>query len=60
MEKNWHNFKVEEIFLKLNSSHDGLTSGEVSRRIEKYGQNKLPEAKTDGLSVIFFANSKVL
>ncbi|MBM2821221.1 MAG: P-type superfamily ATPase, partial [Candidatus Berkelbacteria bacterium] len=54
MEKTWHDFKVEEIFSKLNTSDKGLTSEETSQRILRYGQNKLPEAKSDNLLVIFF------
>ncbi|MCX6806829.1 MAG: HAD-IC family P-type ATPase, partial [Candidatus Berkelbacteria bacterium] len=53
MGKTWHNFKIEKIFSKLNSSHKGLTSKEVSQKIEQYGQNKLPEAKAESYFAIF-------
>lgn len=54
LEETWHNLKIEEIYSKLNSSDKGLASEEVKPRIEQYGQNKLPEAKTESYFVIFW------
>lgn len=51
---NWYNLTVEEISKKLNSSLQGLTSGEAKERIKKYGKNELPKQKTDSIVKIFF------
>lgn len=42
-EKAWHSFKVEEVLKEFNSSTEGLKSDEAKRRLEEYGENKLPE-----------------
>ncbi|MDO8577208.1 MAG: HAD-IC family P-type ATPase [Candidatus Daviesbacteria bacterium] len=44
---------INEVFKKLDSSSDGLTVSEATSRLEKYGLNKLPDAKVDSLLVIF-------
>ena len=41
----WHNMSIDEVFDGLNSSLDGLTTDEVSLRINKYGYNKLKGKK---------------
>jgi len=53
MENNWHNLEPGEIFFKLKSRPGGLTEKTALHRLEKYGHNKLPEAKTDSLAIIF-------
>ncbi len=46
---SWHSQEIKEIFEKLNSGKEGLSSEEVVKRLEEYGPNKLPEkAKTPG------------
>lgn len=41
----WHTFEKPEIYSELNTSESGLTQEEAERRLQFYGQNKLPEAK---------------
>ncbi|MBI4224967.1 MAG: HAD-IC family P-type ATPase [Candidatus Sungbacteria bacterium] len=50
----WHTQTVAEVFEALHSGERGLDSAEAKRRLEEYGPNKLPEAKVDGLAIIFF------
>lgn len=52
-EAGWHSKKIAEIFESLHSSEYGLSKEEAERRLRKYGANKLPEAKVDGLAAIF-------
>ncbi len=42
-----------DIFQRLDTSEHGLSQKEAQRRLNEYGYNKLPEAKTDSLLVIF-------
>src|SRR3989344_3733052 len=58
MQNNWHSQKVSDIFNQLRSSEEGLTVQEADARLQEYGKNKLPEAKTDGILVIFFRQFK--
>lgn len=41
----WHSSSEEEILKALHTSRDGLTSLEVTKRLEKYGKNELPQKK---------------
>ena len=50
----WHTKTVPKIFDALRSRERGLTKGEATERFQKYGRNKLPEGKVDGLLLIFF------
>jgi len=53
MENNWH-LKLElDILKQLRSDGNGLSFKEAGLRLSQYGKNKLPEAKTDSLAVIF-------
>ena len=58
MENNWHIKSATEVFKLLQSDGSGLSQAEAGRRLKKYGQNKLPEAKMDSLAVIFFRQFK--
>ncbi len=53
MNNLWFTKSAEAVLADLNSNLEGLTESESKNRLLKYGQNKLPEAKTDGLLVIF-------
>ncbi len=53
MKQKWHTKSFKEISKFLNSDENGLTSKEVEVRVKKYGENKLPETKTDSLFIIF-------
>src|SRR3989344_7773480 len=53
MENQWYAKKNSEVFETLNSNDKGLTQEEVKDRIQKYGLNKLPDAKVESLLIIF-------
>ncbi|AKM82413.1 TPA: ATPase [Candidatus Berkelbacteria bacterium] len=54
MNNLWFNKSTETILADFGSNIEGLTNPESKNRLLKYGQNKLPEAKSDSLLVIFF------
>jgi len=58
LEKTWCNFSIEDIYPKLNSSHEGLTSEAAKQKLAEYGLNKLPEAKAEGYFTIFLRQFK--
>ena len=41
----WHAFEKEKIYSELRTSEDGLTSEDVNKRLQFYGENKLPVGK---------------
>lgn len=47
---------VREVFKRTESSENGLSQSEAERRLEKYGKNKLAQAKQKSL-VRRFLNS---
>lgn len=53
MAKNWHIKSLSEIFEEFHTSEHGLGSKESVHLLGEYGPNKLPEAKADGLAIIF-------
>jgi len=53
MDNFWHTQKIEAVFEKLGATERGLTSQDAENRLQQYGPNKLPEAKTDSLAAIF-------
>ncbi|MDD3149641.1 MAG: HAD-IC family P-type ATPase [Candidatus Gastranaerophilales bacterium] len=50
----WHNQKVEDIFIKLNTTTNGLKNDEVQKRLLKFGKNKLPAPKKPSIFKIIF------
>ncbi len=50
----WHTKTIPEVLDALHSRERGLTKKEATERFQKYGLNKLPEGKADGLLLIFF------
>jgi magnesium-transporting ATPase (P-type) len=45
----WHALSAQETLARLDSNaQSGLTAAEVSRRLEKYGRNELPEGHKKG------------
>lgn len=52
-ENNYYNKKVEQLYKELNTSINGLTEEEASKRLEKYGENKLAERKKKSNFIIF-------
>ena len=55
---NWYSKKISDVLIELRSNEEGLSTEEANRRLQQYGKNKLPEAKTDGILVIFFRQFK--
>ncbi|MFA4817131.1 MAG: HAD-IC family P-type ATPase [Parcubacteria group bacterium] len=54
LEKQIYNLTPDEVLQKFNTSLSGLSNEEVGKRLEKYGFNRLPEAKAEGLAAIFW------
>lgn len=54
-ENNYYNKKVEELYKELNTSINGLTEEEASKRLEEYGENKLAERKKKSNIIIFLS-----
>ena len=52
-EKKYYAMKQEELFQKLKTTKNGLTSKEVTRKLEKDGLNELPHKKPDSILKIF-------
>ncbi len=50
---SWYTRAIPEIFDVLRSRERGLTKEEANERFQKYGLNKLPAGKVDGLPLIF-------
>ena len=44
-DKLWHNLPLDDVLNDLNTTVIGLSTDEVSKRIEKYGYNKLKGKK---------------
>lgn len=55
---SWHTKTVPEVLGALGSREHGLTKEEATERFQKYGLNKLPEGKVDGLLIIFLRQFK--
>src|SRR3990167_1304191 len=55
---SWHTKTVPEVLGALDSREHGLTKEEATKRFQKYGFNKLPEGKVDGLLIIFLRQFK--
>ncbi len=53
MEQPYYSQKTSEVLERLHSQENGLADSEAKIRLEKYGLNKLPEAKLDSLFKIF-------
>ena len=54
----WHTQEPGEVFDALKTSDGGLSANEAVRRLKAQGANTLPEAKVDGLVVIFLQQFK--
>lgn len=51
----WHLMEGEEVLRELASSHQGLSSQEARRRLEKYGPNELEETARKAPLAMFLA-----
>jgi len=56
--ENAHSKKVEKVFKDLESSKKGLSEQVAGERLEKFGENKLKEAKKKPMLARFFAQFK--
>lgn len=54
-DKNFYNKKIDELYKEFGSGIDGLSEEEASKRLEKYGENKLLERKKKSNFVIFLS-----
>jgi len=41
----WHARGNAQVFAQIDAGPEGLAAGEVTRRLEQYGPNRLPEAR---------------
>ena len=51
---DWHSLDIKDIFKKLDSSENGLSSNDIFSRQKEFGLNKLPTRKVPGIFLIFF------
>ena len=51
---NYYDNSVEDVFTELSTQAEGLTGAEAQARLDKYGKNRLAEAKKDSLLKRFF------
>jgi len=56
--KDWHSLPIREIFNKLGTSSNGLTTDEASKRIKEFGFNELKEARRKTLFGVFIEQFK--
>ena len=56
--KNFHTKKINEVYKELETSSKGLSDEEVGLRLQKYGENKLKEAKKKSFFVRFLNQFK--
>ncbi|MEK7085280.1 MAG: HAD-IC family P-type ATPase [Patescibacteria group bacterium] len=49
----WHTKTISDALKILQTRESGLTAAEAAERLVQYGQNKLPEGKTESLAAIF-------
>ncbi len=49
----WHTKSLTTVIEELRSGERGLSNTEATLRLTQYGWNKLPEAKVDGIFIIF-------
>jgi len=52
----WHALSAEAMLKQLDTDGEGLSEGEAAARLEKYGPNRLPEAKPRSALVRFFSH----
>lgn len=58
--KNFYNFKLQDVYTKLNTSEKGLTQEEASARLIRNGKNALEEGKSKTWLQRFIAQMKDL
>ena len=58
IQNNWHSLKIEEIFTRLGSSQEGISSHEAQKRLKFWGFNEITTKKKKNLLVIFLSQFK--
>lgn len=58
IQKNFYELSNQELLSELKSKEDGLNSTEAKERIRDFGLNRLPEAKSKSIPLIFFEQFK--
>ncbi len=58
--KDYHNKKIEDIYLECDTTENGLTAEQANERLLKYGKNELETEKEKSLIGRFFAQMKDL
>ena len=53
LEKSWHTETTDNVCQLLDTASVGLQSGQVEQRLQRFGVNRLPEAKTHGPLIRF-------
>jgi len=53
-EQEWHALKAEEVLKHLEVQDEGLSSAEVEKRLQYYGQNQLREAPRPGFLALLW------
>ncbi|MCX6056974.1 MAG: cation-translocating P-type ATPase [Chloroflexi bacterium] len=53
--RDWHAIKAEEVLKHLEVKNEGLSSEEVKKRLQHYGQNQLKEAPRPGFMALLWA-----
>ena len=53
-----HALSADEALAELDSSLRGLSQAEAARRLERYGRNALPRARSPGVAVVFVRQFK--
>lgn len=56
--EDWHSLEMEEVFRRLRSNPDGLTSEEARRHLKKFGFNELRERRRVSVLEIFLSQFK--
>ena len=51
LKKKYYTMSTQEVLDSVNSKTNGISSSEAQQRLEKYGKNKLQEAKKDNIFV---------
>jgi len=54
----WYAIDADQALKQLQSTADGLSADEASRRLREYGRNVLPEGRRQSLAAMFFGQFK--
>lgn len=54
---DWHKFKIEEVYKKVESSDDGLSSATAAKRLREHGPNVLKKQKKTSAIVRFLRHT---